>query len=668
MRSVIRFLIAFCVSGIVSPQPASGEGAVDVQDYAISVQIEPERSFLKGEVRVRLLALEDTRILPFQMSNRLTLIEVRDERDVRYESSFERFDSSRMRIRAQDPIRSGEERTLTFRFDGVLEPEQYAYFDTPSSEKAVISADGAVLLSEGDWFPAHNLLLDAATVSVQVNVPLGYSVVAPGRLESIQTSGVTEVFNWHSDRLVTGVPVLVSRYFREHFKGEVPLTFFVQEDYEGDLASVADEVRKVLGFFQDEYGASPVRSLSFAQVHDFHLPSAGAAGLVLMNSSLLRAESLHRFELASRLAQQWWGFSVRPKNAVDAWLRDGFANYAALRYIESTDPERFPAELARQAIQAMKYEKMGPISRGFEFGLGTGQFESVVASKGAWVLYMLGQLMGREKFHALLGEWYRNQEDQEASTAAFAELVAEKTEEDYRWFFVQWIDSVGVPEFRTDYTVYKMKDGSFKIRGRIRQDLELFRMPVDIIIETKGEREEKNLLINGKITSFTFDTQTMPLRIRLDPVGKVLGDSDQMKVSVHVALGEEFQQKGELAEAIREFEKAKTLYPRSSVAHYRLGAVFFTQQSLSSAANSFRDALNGDLKPDWVETWTHIYLGKIFDVLGERQRAMAEYQKAVNSKVDYNGAQTEAKKYLAEPYSKPSSIIGEILHQSPITA
>jgi tetratricopeptide (TPR) repeat protein len=68
--------------------------------------------------------------------------------------------------------------------------------------------------------------------------------------------------------------------------------------------------------------------------------------------------------------------------------------------------------------------------------------------------------------------------------------------------------------------------------------------------------------------------------------------------------------------------------------------------------------LNGDRKPDWVETWIHIYLGKIYDVLGQRQRALAEYQKAVNTKVDYNGAQAEAQKYLQETYSNPGSVIG----------
>jgi tetratricopeptide (TPR) repeat protein len=71
-----------------------------------------------------------------------------------------------------------------------------------------------------------------------------------------------------------------------------------------------------------------------------------------------------------------------------------------------------------------------------------------------------------------------------------------------------------------------------------------------------------------------------------------------------------------------------------------------------------RDSLNGDLKPEWVETWIHIHLGKVYDILGQRQRAKAEYQKAINSGNDYNGALAEAEKYLLQPYTKPSGVIG----------
>jgi hypothetical protein len=50
--------------------------------------------------------------------------------------------------------------------------------------------------------------------------------------------------------------------------------------------------------------------------------------------------------------------------------------------------------------------------------------------------------------------------------------------------------------------------------------------------------------------------------------------------------------------------------------------------------------------------WCYIYLGKIYDILGQRQRALAEYNKAINTKDDTNGAQAEAQKWLATPFTR----------------
>jgi len=104
--------------------------------------------------------------------------------------------------------------------------------------------------------------------------------------------------------------------------------------------------------------------------------------------------------------------------------------------------------------------------------------------------------------------------------------------------------------------------------------------------------------------------------------------------------------------AVRAYENALKRNPRSSLAHFRLAEVFFEQSNLNSAADSFRNALNGDKNPPWTEVWSYIYLGKIFDILGQRQRALAEYNKALNTKDDTFGAQAEAKKWLATPYTK----------------
>jgi len=343
---------------------------------------------------------------------------------------------------------------------------------------------------------------------------------------------------------------------------------------------------------------------------------------------------------------------------MDAWLQDGFATYAALRYIEVTYPDRFQTELARLGVAAMKYQDQAPASKGLQLVQGSPQYDSIVSSKGGWVLYMFAQLLEEGRLTLLIRDWYQEKAGKVTTTGEWVDFVQADTQESYQWFFVQWVESVGIPELRVEYKIYKLRDGTFRIRGQVEQELELFRMPVDIRIETKGQAEEKRLNINGKRTNFDFLTQTMPIRMVFDPNGNILSDSPRMRVSVHIAIGEELQAAGEMVSAIREFEKASQLNPRSSLAYFRLAEVFFEQQNLSSAANSFRDSLNGDLKPDWIETWSHIYLGKVYDILGQRQRAMAEYQKALNTRNDYNGAKAEAEKYLEEAFTTPQGLLG----------
>ena len=63
---------------------------------------------------------------------------------------------------------------------------------------------------------------------------------------------------------------------------------------------------------------------------------------------------------------------------------------------------------------------------------------------------------------------------------------------------------------------------------------------------------------------------------------------------------------------------------------------------------------NGDLEPKWTEVWGHINLGKIFDVTDQRERAVNEYNQAIRTKDNTQGAQEEAAKYLKEPFQKPA--------------
>ena len=83
-----------------------------------------------------------------------------------------------------------------------------------------------------------------------------------------------------------------------------------------------------------------------------------------------------------------------------------------------------------------------------------------------------------------------------------------------------------------------------------------------------------------------------------------------------------------------------------------IAEVFFLQSNYQSAANEFREALNGDLQPKWTEVWSHVNLGKIFDITGQRERAVNEYKQAERTKDNTQGALEEAAKYLKTPYER----------------
>jgi tetratricopeptide (TPR) repeat protein len=91
------------------------------------------------------------------------------------------------------------------------------------------------------------------------------------------------------------------------------------------------------------------------------------------------------------------------------------------------------------------------------------------------------------------------------------------------------------------------------------------------------------------------------------------------------------------------------------MAHYRIADVYFSQNNYQSAANEFREALNGDLEPKWVEVWSEIHLGMIFDITGQRDRAVNEYNLAVRTKDNTQNAQEEAAAYLKKPYERKKS-------------
>ena len=275
----------------------------------------------------------------------------------------------------------------------------------------------------------------------------------------------------------------------------------------------------------------------------------------------------------------------------------------------------------------------------------------MVFNKGALVFNMLRQLIGEEKFDNMLRDYYAKNEGKNVTLRVFEDLATKTAGRDLRFFFGQWVESTGVPEFRSDYQMLRTKDG-FRVPGTVKQDMDTFEMPVDILLRTEAGSERQTLMMKGSSADFNIMTKSKPIEVIVDPDAKIIRSSEELRQGVIVRRGIEHFREQEYIEAEQQFQAAIKLNRGNSWAWYNLGLVYMTQRNWNKALDAFDQALNGNLRPNWVEVWSYIYRGNSWDAIGQRERAIAEYNKAISNGNNYDNAQAAAQGFLAEPFGK----------------
>ena len=97
------------------------------------------------------------------------------------------------------------------------------------------------------------------------------------------------------------------------------------------------------------------------------------------------------------------------------------------------------------------------------------------------ILHMLRWVVGDAKYDLTMRQFFTQYAGKSASTADFKAIAEKNYGDQLTWFFSQWFDSTGAPEFKTKYTIYRLGNNKgFRIVGQISQDLDLFRMPVRV--------------------------------------------------------------------------------------------------------------------------------------------------------------------------------------------
>jgi aminopeptidase N len=654
------------------PSWAAEKARLRVDDYQIEAELDPHLHQITARAKVKFTALQDLSVAVFELHNDLRVTKVVDEKNQPLSAERVTQDST-VRVPLPAGLSKDASTTLTFEYDGTLENADNS--PIPGLKLAYIGDDSSYLFYAGRWFPVSGYGINRFTSTISLTVPAHMLVIGSGKATTRDAPASKKpnasVLPTKTFTFVSGKPSfpgsIVAGVFQEYKSDDAGLDLhvFFKPTHQSLAPAYTTTAVQEFSYFINLYGLPPSQKLTVVELPGDTLPYLWAPEIAGLAGPSITEKTNYRL-LADAIAHQWWGVSVSPASKDDWWLSDGFARYSEAMYVENAAGGAGLEEAVKDmSVGALAYDTV-PLSSASKLDIFSTEFQSLATDKGAMILHMLRWVLGEDKYNKTMREFAGEFAGKSATTDEFRTVAEKNYGEQLTWFFSQWSDSTGAPEFKVKYTTYRIggnfakeakaqqeRTPGFRVTGEISQDLDLFRMPVDLRIDTDGKTENKRVEVVGTTSPFSIETFGRPRRIAVDPDHHVLTNSSDVKLRASILRGQAMQQQGDLTGALLEFNKALDLNKNSSLAHYRIAEVFFLQRNYQSSANAYREGLNGDGEPRWTEVWSRIQLGKIFDITGQRERAVNEYRQALQTNDNTFGALEEARKYLQKAYERP---------------
>jgi Peptidase family M1 domain/TPR repeat len=693
----------------VAPVQAAPGTEFRATHYDVRASLDTVGQVLTAQAKVDFTANVASRIVEVELNRNLKVNSVSDTEGKAVLFDRGENDPENLRVTLPDVATAGANVTLQFEYSGPFAKGEMVG-SASSVRLASIGKNGASLLLPARWFPLTGFPANRYTAEFRIEVPGNMVVVGTGTTTGVPASvtpqptvqgaiGNASPATPMSPRAAPPPPSLENERLLYTFHVDNPesagtfvaaplqlspvrvqgmeFSVYTSPATASTAQSYADSLARILDYYSSEFGPLPHPNLTIAQIPDGTVSSYAAPGLLLVSPRLWASKPDDRL-LADVAAQQWWGGQVQPASPSDVWVTAGLARYSEGLYIEqSAGKEALNRALEDFAVGALMFEDAAPIAEARRLEPESQEYRSVVVNKGAMVFHMLRGQLGDANFFALIKDFYTRYAGKAARIADFEQMAEQRAAQaaapapvkaignapaatsgetlNLRPFFAQWVQSTGVPEFALDYVIYRTRKG-FRIVGKIKQNLDIFRMPVEVEVETEGNPEFKTINVVGTDSSFTIETfgRPKPNGIIIDPHNFILKSSPRLRVRAIIARGESLAEQGRYYDAVQQYQRALEQDRANALADFRMGEAFFYQRNYAASAQSFRDALDGvtDSNTKWTEVWSHIYLGRIYDIQGDRTRAVNEYSKAKQTGDDTGGAQAEIDKALKAPYKE----------------
>lgn len=432
--------------------PNLGNSGYDVESYSIEMSFDPVSQLLSAATTITATATADLDLFSldfFGMS--VTEVAVNG-----LQADFDQV-AEELIVDPVQPLMMGDGLVAWVSYEGVVASRPAKAIQGYASG-GHWSQDGTTffVLNEPDgsaaWAPFNDHPLDKALVTVEAEVPSGWTVVSGGRLIEMRVEQETTVFIWSMEHPVAPylIPLAIGplAFRAEPDSRGLAVTTWYPEGLDPSLLEPFSRQEEFLDFLEGLFGPYPFETLGALVV------DAGV-GLALEHQTLPTYDLSAVWEevVIHELAHQWFGNSVSVADWSDIWLNEGFATLTEWLWAEHTagtaEYNRRVADQyglfsgARFLGEGVSNEQATAAATGRFYPPGlppaNDLFNYSVYARGALTLVALRDELGDDAFFGMVRTWYDSHRHGNASTNDLLSLVEDTGGFEARTLVESWI-------------------------------------------------------------------------------------------------------------------------------------------------------------------------------------------------------------------------------------
>ncbi len=328
------------------------------------------------------------------------------------------------------------------------ENEIQIFYTGKSSRGFIIPAPGQAhtVYFTSDWMVCNDTPNDKAEFEIELLIPSDKICVASGTFVKKESKGEKTLHTWSQDyetpAYTYGFVIGDFQVFEETYR-EVTLKYYAKDHTSVELEKIFSETRDMMKFFEERSGVAYIQN-SYSQIliGNHYQEMSGFAVLKESYGNLVLRDSTETNLISHELAHQWWGNLITCESWNHFWLHEGMATFMSAAYNEYRfGKEKYSADInsyytVYKDIRGKGKDKPLVFNNWLH---PTKEDRNIVYFKGAYVLHMLREELGEQKFWNGIKFFSQKYFRKSVNTLDFQKSMEESSGQTLDKFFNQWV-------------------------------------------------------------------------------------------------------------------------------------------------------------------------------------------------------------------------------------